>query len=187
MEGPVPVINAASDKVRQHIVLVAGHDQMADGKPHKLPVVACQHIAEVPRGHTEIDALPLPDNSLIPEGLIGFKIIDHLGDQPSHIDGVGAGQEDPLLFQLCSRPGGKYGLYGRLGVVKVAPDPADRHILPFLGDHLQPLDVADLAFRIEYGDGNVLHIPKAVQGRLSRVAAGGRHDHDPLSRSGKGL
>ena len=179
MEGPVPVINAGGKKLRQHVVCVAGHNEPPDRKPHALCVIPCQHVSEVSGRHAEVDPFPLGDRALPAQRLVGFKIINDLRHQPSDIDGIGAGKEDALLGKDLSCTGGENLLYPGLGIVEIAPDAADRHIFSLLGDHLQPLDVADLALGVKYGDSDILHILKAVESSLARIAAGGCDDHGP--------
>ena len=64
-----------------------------------------------------------------------------------------------------------------MGVVKVAADGTDGHVVTGLGGHLEVLDVGDLALGVEDGDAGVRHARKAVQGRLAGVSGGGGDDH----------
>ena len=98
-----------------------------------------------------------------------------MGQDAAPVDGVSRGEEVPSLGQV--RPEllvGKEDLHSRLGVVKVAVDGADSHVVPLLGLHLQSLDLRHAVLGIEHQDLGPVHILKALQGRLAGVA-GGRH------------
>ena len=68
-----------------------------------------------------------------------------------------------------------------MGVVKVAADGTDGHVVAGLGGHLEVLDVGDLALGVEDGDAGVRHARKAIQGRLAGVSGGGGDDHHVTS------
>ena len=68
-----------------------------------------------------------------------------------------------------------------LAVVEGAVDGADGDVAAELGDHLEALDVGDLAGGVEHGDAHAIHAREAVEGGLAGVAGGGGDDHDFLA------
>ncbi len=48
------VVGAGGEEIGQHVVLVGSADQLPHGQTHPLCVVACQDVAEVAGGHTEV-------------------------------------------------------------------------------------------------------------------------------------
>ena len=63
----------------------------------------------------------------------------------------------------------EHGLDPRLGVVKVALDPDDVRVFPFLRDHLFFLDRTHAVLRIKNDNTRSRHISEASQRRLSRI------------------
>ena len=109
--------------------------------------------------------------------LVGTEIIHHLGSQAANVDGVGAGQAEGELFPLERS---ENLLHTGLGIVKIAPDGAHRHVAPLLGDHLRPLHLAHAPIGVEHANAHPGHIPEAHQGGLAGIAGGGGENHDVL-------
>ncbi len=97
------------------------------------------------------------------------------------VDGVGAGQPDTAPGQF---PGhglvAEHALHAALGVVKVAVDGVHRHIVPGLGDHLQPLDLTGTVVGVEHLDLHPIEAGISGQRRLAGVARGGHQNPGPL-------
>ena len=69
-----------------------------------------------------------------------------------------------------------------LGVIEVAFHGGHLHVGAGLRGHLQLLDLGDLAFRVEDGDGGARGVREAGQRGLAGVAGGGGENHDLLVR-----
>ena len=177
MEGPVAVIDPGADKVGEHVVAVGGADELPHRQAHPLGVVAGEDVAEVARGHAEVHLLPQLDLPGPQQVAVGGDIVDDLGQDAAPVDGVGRGEEPALLPQdLPQCLVGEEGLHAPLGVVEVAPHGADAHVVPGLGDHLQPLHLADPVLGVEDQDLGPGHVREALQGGLAGVAGGGCQD-----------
>ena len=175
MEGPVPVIDAGAEEVRQHIVAVGGADQLIYRQTHTLRVVRCQNVAEVAGGDAEVHLVPHGDGTIPHQIAVGGDVVDHLGQDTAPVDGVGRGQEITPLVQL--RPDSLIGedtLNAGLSVVKVTDDRPDVHILPLLRHHLPLLHGRDAVLGVVDLNTRLGHIRKAGHGRLAGIAGGGR-------------
>ncbi len=170
MEGAVAVIAAGADEVSEHIVAVGGADQPVDRDPHLPGIVGGQDVAEVSCGDADVHRLVWLDLLVPQQVAVGGDIINDLGQHPAPVDGVGGGEEVPPAGQLLAeRLVGKELLDSGLGIVKVAEDRADAHILPLLGDHLKLLDGGDAVLGVEDQDAGAVHIPEALQRPLPSV------------------
>ena len=95
-------------------------------------------LPKLPGGHHDVDLLA--PESISPGAhqiTVGGEIVDDLGQQPSPVDGVGAGEQHAVLRQLL--PAGRVGkdlLHAGLGVVKISLDGAHMDVAALLGDHL---------------------------------------------------
>ena len=177
MEGAVAVIAAGADEVSEHIVAVGGADQPVDRDPHLPGVVGGQNVAEVSCGDADVHRLVWLDLLVPQQVAVGGDIINDLGQHPAPVDGVGGGEEVPPAGQLLAeRLVGKELLDSGLGIVKVAEDRADAHILPLLGDHLKLLDGGDTVLGVEDQDAGAVHIPEALQRPLPSVPGGSHQD-----------
>ena len=79
-------------------------------------------------------------------------------------------------MKVLALTGGKHLLHAGLGVVEVAADGADLHIVTCLGGHLGLLDGGDAALGVEHDDAGTLHVVEALQRGLAGVAGGGGED-----------
>ena len=185
MEFPAAVVGAGADEVRQHLVGVGGAHQLADGQAHFPGVIGSKNVAEIPGGHHHVhglaqDALPLPDKLQI-----GIDVVDDLGQQPAPVDGVGAGEQHAVRFQLFLELGvGENLFHAGLGVVEVALNGADRHVGALLGGHLALLHGADAVPGVKHQDAGARHVLKALQGRLARIPRSGGEDDGLLPAAG---
>ena len=175
MEGPVPVIDAGAEEIRQHVVAVGGADQPVYRQAHALCVVRCQNVAEVAGGNAEVHLVPHGESAVPHQIAVGGDVVDHLGQDTAPVDGVGRGQEITPLVQL--RPDSFIGedtLNAGLGVIKVADDRPDIHILSLLRHHLPLLHGRDAVLGVVDLNTRLWHIRKAGHGRLAGIAGGGR-------------
>ena len=142
-------------------------------------IVAGEHVAKVAGGDAEVHHVSHGDDATARELGIGVRIVDHLGHQATHVDGVGTGERHAAP---CQAPGdltiGKDALDLGLAVVKGAIDAAHGDVGAGLRGHLEMLDLGHLALGIEHRDARALHARKACERRLAGVAGGGGDDHD---------
>ena len=177
VEGPVLVVHAGAEEVRQHVVAVGGADQLVHRQAHALGVVGRQDVAEVAGGHAEVHLVAHGQLAVPDQVAVGGDIVDHLGQDAAPVDGVGGGQEVAPV-----RQGGPDGLVGEdalhagLGVVKVAHHGADAHVGAVLGDHLGLLDLGHAVLGVEHQDLGLGHVGEALHGGLAGVAGGGHQD-----------
>ena len=75
------------------------------------------------------------------------------------------------------------GLDLTLSIVEVAGNADDIGVVTLLRQHLQFLDMANAALRIEDHNLSAGHIRKAGHGRLTGIAGGGSQDDDFLVRA----
>ena len=177
MEGAVPVVNAGAEEVRQHIVAVGRADQLAHRQAHVLGVVGRQNVAEVAGRDAEVHLVSHGDGAGAHQVAVCRDVIDHLGQDAAPVDGVGRRQEVAPLVQF--RPDGLIGedpLHARLGIVKVADDRPDIHVLPLLSHHLLLLDGGDAVLGVVDLDAGLGHIGKALHSSLAGVAGGGHQN-----------
>ena len=175
VEGPVPVIDAGAEEVRQHVIAVGGTDQLVYRQAHALCVVRCQNVAKVAGGDAEVHLVPHGESAVPHQIAVGGDVVDHLGQDTAPVDGVGRGQEITPLVQL--RPDSFIGedtLNAGLSIIKVADDRPDVHVLPLLGHHLPLLHGRDAVLGVVDLNTRLGHIRKAGHGRLAGIAGGGR-------------
>ena len=181
VERAVPVVHAGLQKVREDVVAVGGADQLVDGHAHLPGVVGRKNVAEVARGHTDVDRFPLLHLALPQQIAVGRDVIHHLGKDTAPVDGVGRGEEIAALGQRFPQAlVGEQPFHAGLGIVEVAHHGADPNVAALLGAHLELLDVGDAVLRIEHQDAGLVHIPEALQGGLSGIAGGSHQDADRL-------
>ena len=177
MELPSPVVDAGADKVGEHLVPVGGAHQLAHGQAHLPAVVGGQDVAEVAGGHHHVHGLPQGEGALFRQPEVGVEVVDNLGQQPPPVDGVGAGEQQPVPGQqLLHLPIGEDALDRGLGVVEVPLNGADHHVAAFLGGHLPLLHGADTILGVEHGDPGPRHVLEALQGGFPRVPRGGHQN-----------
>ena len=177
MEGPVPVIDAGAEEVRQHVVAVGGADQLVYRQAHALCVVRCQNVTEVAGGDAEVHLVPHGESAVPHQIAVGGDVVDHLGQDTAPVDGVGRGQEITPLVQL--RPDSLIGedtLNAGLSIIKVADDRPDIHILSLLRHHLPLLHGRDAVLGVVDLDAGLGHIGKALHSGLAGVAGGGHQN-----------
>ena len=181
-ERTVAVVDARRQEVREHVVGVARHDEVAHGQAHAVRIVAREHVAEIARRDAEVDLGALFDLVGLDELAVGVEVVDDLGHEAADVDRVGRGEFHAFVGELLPEVRGEDLLDGALHVVEVALDGGDRDVAALLGRHLQVLDVAHLAMRIEDRDADAGHVHEARKGGLARVARGRRRDHDAAAR-----
>ena len=177
MERPVPIVNAGTEEIRQHIVAVGRADQLAYRQAHALGIIRCQNVAKVTGGDAEVH-LVTHGNGVIPNQIaVSGDVVDHLRQNTAPVDGIGGGQEESPPVQL--RPDGFIGedpLHAGLGIVKVADDRPDVHILSLLGHHLLLLYGGHAVLGIVDLNPGLWHVGKALHGRLAGIAGGGHQN-----------
>ena len=92
------VVDAGRDEVREHVVLVARDDQAADRHADPLGVVGAEDVAEVARGDAHVDRLAGDDAARGHHVRVRADVVDDLRQQPAPVDGVGAGELQPVLL-----------------------------------------------------------------------------------------
>ena len=180
-ERTVAVVDAGGQEVGEHVVLVARHDELGDGKAHALGVVAGQDIAKVAGRDAELHGVAGLDGAGAQQLRIGGKVVNDLGHQTADVDGVGTRKHGAGgLKALGKLLIGKDALDGALSVIEVAADAADGDVVTLLRGHLQVLNAADLALGIKDGDARARSVGKTGECGLARVARRGGDDHDAL-------
>ena len=186
-ERALAVVDAGGEEVVEHVVLIARHDELGNGQAQELGVVAGEHVAEVARGHAELDLVARLDGTGAQKLRVCGKVVDNLRHQAPNVDGVSAAEHHAALGQaLCELAVGEDALDGALGVVEVAAHAAHRDVAAGLGGHLEFLNAAHLALGVEDGDACAGSVRKTGERSLARVARGGGYDHDVLCRSIRG-
>ena len=181
VEGPVFVVHAGAEEIRQHVVFIGRADELPYRQAHALRVIRRQDIPEVAGGDAEVHLVPHVDLPVPEQVAVGGDVVNHLGQDAAPVDGVGGGQEiAPLRQGLPDALVGEYALHPRLGVVEVAHHGADANILPVLGDHLGLLDLGHAVLGVEDHDFRLSDIGKALHGGLAGVAGGGHQNADRL-------
>ena len=90
-------------------------------------------------------------------------------------------------MKVTALTGGEHLLDTGLGIVEVAPDGADLHVIAGLGGHLGLLDGGYAAVGVEHDDAGALYIVEALQCGLAGIAGGGgEDDHVALHALGPG-
>ena len=154
--------------------MVGGADQPVDGNSHGLGIIGRQDIAEIAGGHAHVDGLALGDGPGLEQVAVSGGVVHDLGQDTSPIDGVGGGQKVPPFRQLRRQSlVGKQRLYPGLRVVEIAHNGAHAHVAPLLGDHLELLDLGHPVLGIKHQNSGLIHVAKALQSGLARVAGGG--------------
>ena len=185
VEGTVRVVDALLDEIEQHVVGVAGADELAHGQAHALGVIGGEDVAEVAGGHAEVDLVAQGDDALFQQVRVGGEVVGHLRHQASPVDGVRAGELHALFRELAGKGlVAKDALDAGLRVVKVALYGADVGIFALLGDHLELLRGRDAVDGVEHADLRSLHAAEPLQRGLARVAGGGHEDEHLLVHAG---
>ena len=177
MEWPVPVINAGTQEIRQHIVAVGRADQLPHRQAHALSVIRRQNIPEVAGGDAEIHLVPHGDGSVPHQIAVGRNIIDYLRQNSSPVNRVRGGQKIPPFVQL--RPQGlirKNALDTGLCIVKVADDRADIHVFAPLRHHLGLLHRGNTVLGVIDLNPGLGHIRKSGHSGLAGIAGGSRQN-----------
>ena len=172
-EVALAVVDARAQEVRQDVVGVRSADELVHRQAHALRVEAREDVAEVARRHGEVDGLARLDRAGREEVGVGAEVVDDLRHEAAPVDGVGRREADALLgerFIECLVA--EDLLDAALCVVKVARDGRDVDVLPLLREHLQLLDAADAALRVEDHDADLRHIAEALERCLARVTRG---------------
>ena len=153
---------------------------------HAFGIEAGQDITKVASRHREVDCLARLDPTSFHEICIGTEIINDLRHQPAPVDGIGRRQLYTLDGQLFIEGlVSKDLLDATLRIVEITTDSRNIDVAAFLRQHLQLLDPADTAFRIEYHDPNLRHIAEAFQCCLAGIT--GRSNEDQYIRCFPGL
>ena len=181
VEGAVLVVHAGGQELGENVVAVGGADELTHGQTHLTGVPAGQDVAEVAGGDTVVHLVAHLDLALVQQVAVGGDVVDQLRQDAAPVDGVGGGQEVATLCQVGTELlVGEEDLHAGLGIVEVAVDRADTHVIALLGLHLELLDLGDAAGGIEDQDLGALHVLEALQSGLAGVAGGGHQDADGL-------
>ena len=125
------------DKVGEHIVLVGGANQPANGDAHGLGIIGRQDIAEIAGRDAHVDLLPLGNGALLQQITVGGSVVHNLRQHPAPVNRVGRGQEIAPLSQLSRQLFvGEKLFHPGLGIVKIAHHRAYTHVSTLLGHHL---------------------------------------------------
>ena len=123
---PLAVVGSGGEEVEQDVVLVARHDEAADGQAHAARIVAGEDVAEIARGHAELDGVARLDRAGAQQLRVGGEVVHDLGHEAADVDGVGAREDDAGVGQARGQLRiGEDALHGALGVIEVAADAAD--------------------------------------------------------------
>ena len=175
IERAVAVIRSGGEEVGQDIVRIRRAHKRSDRKPHVLGIITRQNVSEVAGRHAEVHLVAQVDGAFRQKVTVGGDVIHDLRQHAPPVDGVGRGQEITPLVQL--RPDSFIGedtLNAGLGVIKVADDRPDVHVLPLLGHHLPLLHGRDTVLGVVDLNTCLGHIRKAGHGRLAGITGGGR-------------
>ena len=182
IEGAPGIIGPGTDEICQNVVPVGSADQPADGQSHSLGVVTRQNVTEIAGGNTEIHRLAPGDAALLHKAEIGIKIVDNLRNQPSPVDGVGAGKADISLFQLTGHGCvTENPLDTGLSIVKISVDSINRNVVPLLGGHLKALNLTGARVGIEHRNLDPFQSCVTGQSRFACVAGGGHQNTGRLA------
>ena len=160
---PVPVISAGFQEISQYIVGIGRANHGLDGQAHVLGIIPGQNVAEVAGGHHHIHRLAYLQLTHFAQIRISGEIIDNLRHQTAPVNRIGRREHHILLCQLrLDFVIGKDRLNGALGVVKIAVNGTDGHILTLLGGHLQFLHGRHTIHRVKHQDLGLVNILKAL-------------------------
>ena len=160
---PVPVISAGFQEISQYIVGIGRANHGLDGQAHVLGIIPGQNVAEVAGGHHHIHGLAYLQLTHFAQIRISGEVIDNLRHQTAPVNRIGRREHHILLCQLrLDFVIGKDRLNGALGVVKIAVNGTDCHILTLLGGHLQLLHGRHAVHRVKHQDLGLVNILKAL-------------------------
>ena len=178
LAGAAHAIAAGPEELVQHVVLVGGHHQTADGQAHAPGDVTGQHVAEVAAGHGERDLrrAAVGIDRMRGSGLqVAPEVVDHLGHHARPVDGVDAAD----VVALLERQIGGQGLDQVLAVVEHALDGDVVDVVVHQAEHLGALEGAHPSGRRQHEDAQPLAATHGVFGRTAGVTRGGAHDVEP--------
>ena len=159
--------------VVEDVVGIVGGNEALHGKPHLAAEEGRADVAEIARGHAHHQVVGQS------QGLhagIGVEIIERLGQEAGHVDGVGRSQLH-VVVQLLVHEG---TLHQRLAIVEHAVHLDGGDVLAECGE-LALLNGRHLSLGIEHIHVDALHAQESVGNGRTRVAAGG-HQHVHLFR-----
>ena len=171
-------IAAGTEELVQHVVLVGGHHQPADGQAHPFGDVTGQHVAEVAAGHGERDLLRLAVGAVRLAGRgqqIAPEVIHHLGHHACPVDGIDAADAVPFLEGEVTRD----GFHEVLAVVEHALDGDVVDVVVHQAEHLRALEGTHPAGRREHEHAQVLAAAHGVFGGAAGIPRGGTDDVQP--------
>ena len=178
MEGTVDVVFPVVEKVGKHVVDVACDDEFVYRKPHSLCVISRENVAEIPRGHHEVDGFALVYLSRSEKVEIRRNVIHYLRREPAPVDGVGGGEGISELLEFLFRLLARENTFDRgLRVVEIAFDAYDVDILACGGLHLQFLHRADAFGRVNDHYFRAFDVLKAFERCFTGVARS-RHENE---------
>ena len=95
-------------------------------------------------------------------------VINDLRGEAAPVDGIARRKLDRLSGQIVAQNGvEKQGFDSGLAVVEVAADGEHFGVRPVGRGHLEALDFADAAVRVEHDDGNAVDVLISLRGRPS--------------------
>ena len=138
---------------------------------HALCIVGSEDVAEVARGHDDVDCIAHLNLLRIHKVEVRGEIVDDLRQQATPIDRVRTGEHLVVLRKLGLERGiGENFLHAGLCVVKVAVDSAHADVFALLRVHLALLHGADAVFGIEHDHLRARDVLKALERRLAGIA-----------------
>ena len=87
-ELAIAVIHALGKEIGEHVVAVARHNELANGKAHALRKIPSKHIAEIAGGNAELDGVAACDLARTNELGIRIEVIHDLRGQTADVNGV---------------------------------------------------------------------------------------------------
>ena len=158
------------EEAREDVVGVGADDERIDLGAHLARDPAGEHVAEVAGGDAEA-------HRLTTQRINRGHVVHDLRHHTRPVDAVDRRQ---IEFGAESRVV-EHGLHEVLAIVEGAVDGHGVHVGCIDRGHLLALHVAHTTLRIQDDDVDVVAPLHAIDGRRASVAAGGPHDHEPLT------
>ena len=162
------VVFAGLQILVENVVGVVGGYKSFDGQPHHVAENACRDVAEIATWHADHQVIGLA--SFLEPG-VGIEVIEGLGQEAGHVDGVG-GSEFHMLVELFVH---ESGFHQGLAIVENAIHFQGGDILP-QGGELAFLYLANLSFGVEHIHMDALHAQESV-GYGRACVPGSSHEH----------
>ena len=173
------IVLTALQIVVENIVGIVGGNEAVYGQSHATAEEGAADVAEVARGHASHQfgshgrGSAIDGNALLLQLGIGPEVIETLGQETCHVDGVGRG-EFHVLVEFLVHEG---ALHHCLAIVEDTLHLYGGDVLPE-GGELALLDGRDLALGIEHVDMDAGDTEETVGNGRTRIAGGGNKNID---------